>query len=96
MTVFVLAQITITDRAPYNRYQARFMDVLIKYGGRILAADEHPKVIEGKWDREKVILFSFKDEPSFTTWMNSPEYQEISKDRVAGSNGVVLLLKGVG
>ena len=96
MAVYVIAQITITDRARYERYQARFMPVLQKYEGRLLAADEHPLVAEGAWDREKVILFSFRDEPAFRRFAESPEYAEIAVDRKAGSTGVVLLVKGIG
>ena len=47
MPVYAIAQLTITDRATYQRYQDRFMDVMRRYKGVVLAADEHPKVIEG-------------------------------------------------
>lgn len=95
MPVYAIAQISITDRAAYDRYQARFMDVFRRFAGRLLAADEKPQVVEGKWEREKLILMSFPDEPAFRAWATSPEYQEIAKDRLAGSNGVVLLVKGL-
>ena len=42
MTVYALAQISITDRAAYDRYQARFMEVFLRFRGRLLAADEAP------------------------------------------------------
>ncbi|HRD26766.1 MAG TPA: DUF1330 domain-containing protein [Caulobacter sp.] len=96
MTVYCLAQISITDRAAYDRYQARFMEVFQRFGGRLLAADESPSVEEGRWDRDKVVLMSFPDEAAFRAWADSPAYQEIAKDRRAGSDGVVLLVRGVG
>jgi uncharacterized protein (DUF1330 family) len=37
---------------------------------------------------------SFPDEAAFHAWAASPEYLEISKDRKAGAQGVVLLAKG--
>jgi uncharacterized protein (DUF1330 family) len=95
MAVFVLAQLTITDRVRYERYQAAFMPVLLKYEGRLLAADEHPLVAEGTWDREKVVLFSFRDEAAFRRFAESPEYREIAVDRKAGSDGIVLLVSGI-
>ena len=91
MTVYAIAQLRFTDRAAYDRYQSRLMGVFAQYAGTILAADEAPAVIEGDWDREKVVLMSFPDESSFRAWANSPEYQEISVDRRAGSDAVVLL-----
>ena len=93
--VYAIAQLSITDRATYNRYQTRFMGVMKKFKGRLLATDEHPQVIEGKWDREKVVLLEFPDEPAFREWAESPEYLEIAKDRKAGSEAVVLLVKGI-
>jgi uncharacterized protein (DUF1330 family) len=95
MSVYVVGQITITDRTAYNRYQERFMAVLVRYTGRLLAADESPVVVEGTWDREKVVLLSFPDEAAFHEWANSPDYQEIAKDRYAGSRAIVLLVKGI-
>jgi len=94
MTVYAIAQLTITDRATYDRYQAKFMGVMVRFKGQVLAADESPQVVEGKWDREKVVLLSFPDEASFWEWAQSPEYQEIARDRHAGSTAVVLLAKG--
>jgi uncharacterized protein (DUF1330 family) len=96
MTVDAIAQLTISDRATYDRYQAKFMGVMKQFLGRVLAADENPLVVEGEWDRDKVVLLSFPDETAFREWAESPEYQEIAKDRKAGSETVVLLVKGIG
>ena len=46
MTVYVLVQLKMTDRAPYDRYQVRFFDVFKKFSGRLLAADENPAILE--------------------------------------------------
>jgi uncharacterized protein (DUF1330 family) len=66
-----------------------------RYKGRLLAADEHPLVLEGQWDRDKLVLMSFPDEAAFREWADSPDYQEIAKDRKAGSSALVLLVKGI-
>jgi uncharacterized protein (DUF1330 family) len=95
MTVYAMAQISIHDRERYNSYAARFMDVLLKYRGRLLAADERPEVIEGDWPYGKVVLMSFEDRGAFEKWAYSAEYQEISKDRVAATTGVVVLAQGL-
>jgi len=71
------------------------MGVMNRYKGRLLAADESPLIVEGAWDRDKVVLMSFPDEAAFWEWAESPDYQEIAKDRKAGSNAVVLLVKGI-
>jgi uncharacterized protein (DUF1330 family) len=95
MTVYVIVQLKMSDRAAYGRYQARFFDVFKKFQGRLLSADESPAVLEGDWQRDKVVLMSFPDEAACRAW-DSPEYQEISKDRKAGASAIVLPAKGFG
>ena len=96
MTVYVIVQLKMIDRAAYDRYQARFFDVFKKFQGRLLSADEEPAVLEGAWDRDKLVLMSFPDEAAFRAFADSPEYLEISRDRKAGADGIVLLAKGFG
>ncbi len=95
MTVYAIAQLRFTDRAAYDRYQTRFMDVFRRHLGTLLVADESPQVVEGQWDRDKVVLMSFPDEAAFRLWSESTDYQEISKDRRKGADSVVLLAKGL-
>jgi uncharacterized protein (DUF1330 family) len=95
MAVYALAQLRIHDRERYGRYMARFMPVLEQYRGKLLAADEAPRVLEGQWwDRNKVVLMEFADHAAFRAWAASPEYTEIAEDRKAGADAVVLLIKG--
>ena len=68
MTVYVIVQLKMTDRAAYDRYQARFFDVFRKFKGRLLSADENPAVLEGSWNRDKLVLMSFPDEAAFRSW----------------------------
>jgi uncharacterized protein (DUF1330 family) len=96
LTVYVIAQLKMIDRAAYDRYQARFFDVFRKFSGRLLSADERPIVLEGAWDRDKVVLMSFPDEAAYQALAQSPEYLEIARDRKAGAEAIVLLVKGFG
>lgn len=95
MTVYVVGQISITDRARYDRYKNAFMEVIRPFGGTLLAADEAPLLIEGRWEYDKFVLISFDDETALRHWMESPQYRNISADRQAGSSGAVLLIRGL-
>jgi uncharacterized protein (DUF1330 family) len=95
MTVYVVAQLDVTDRAAYDRYRARLRGVLDKFDGRVLASDEHPRIVEGHWKRDKIVLLSFADDMAFQRFWQSPEYLEIVKDRHAGTRGDLLLVKGI-
>jgi uncharacterized protein (DUF1330 family) len=95
MTTYVLAQLTIDDRARYDRYAARFLDVLARFEGRLLAADESPEVLEGEWGHRKVVLIEFKDRAEAERWASSPEYRAIAVDREASTVATVLAVHGL-
>lgn len=95
MAVYVIAQLRFTDRAAYDRYQARFMGVFRNFNGCVLAADEAPQRLEGNWDRDKVVILSFPDEAEARRFVNDPGYEEISKDRRAGADTLSILVKGL-
>ena len=95
MTTYVLAQLTIHDRARYDRYAARFMGVLSKFEGRLLAADESPALLEGDWAHQKIVLIEFRDLDEAHRWASSPEYREIAVDREGATTATVLTVTGV-
>ena len=77
MAVYAIAMFSITNRAVYGRYQAQFMGVMNRYKGTVLAADEHPVVVEGDWDRDKVVMLSFANEADWRTYQAHPAHQEV-------------------
>jgi len=95
MTVYAIVQLKICDRPTYDRYLSRFMAIFEKFNGKVLAADDAPKVLEGMWDANRVVLMSFPDKKSFFAWAGSPAYREIAKDRIAAAETTVLLAEGL-
>ncbi|EUA14101.1 hypothetical protein I553_7223 [Mycobacterium xenopi 4042] len=92
--MYAIAQLRFTDRTAYDRYQAKFMEVFSRYAGTLLAADEAPQVVEGQWDREKVVLMSFPDEAAFWSWPNRLN-TNVFRRTVGGADTVVLLAQGL-
>lgn len=95
MTVFLVVQVKIKDREAYDRYASGFMEVFSKYDGTMLAADFEPKLLDGKWDFDRLVIMSFPDEASLKSWITSGEYQSISADRTAGAVTIALMAKGI-
>jgi len=94
MTVYSIAQLKFTDIEAYRRYQKAFAAVFAKFNAKVLVADEDPVVIEGEWRGDKVVILAFADEAEARRFAASAEYQEIAKDRKAGADAVVLMVKG--
>lgn len=95
MSAYVLAELQFTDVDRYRKYQAAFGPLFAQSGAKLLSADEAPTLLEGDWVGDKVVLMEFPDEKSALSFVESRDYEEISKDRKAGARTTALLLKGV-
>jgi uncharacterized protein (DUF1330 family) len=94
MTVYSIAQLKFTDIDAYRRYQKAFPAVFAKFNAKVIVADESPVVLEGDWPRDKIVILAFPDEAEAKRFGSSPEYQAIAKDRKAGADAVVIMVKG--
>jgi uncharacterized protein (DUF1330 family) len=95
VSCYVLAQLKFRDVAAYRRYRAKFFEVMRPFKGRLLVADEAPRMLEGEWQTDKIVLIWFPDEAAFREWESSEAYQRIAVDRMAGAETVSLLLRGL-
>lgn len=95
MAAYGVAHIRVTDPDRYQRYQDRFMAVLMKYGGRLLAADDAPHIAEGDCAPVKIVIVKFTGRQALESWLNSSDYQAIAADRRAASEGAIFLVQGV-
>lgn len=95
MTTYVISQITIHDREPYDRYADKFMDVFNQFDGKMLSADFNPTVLMGDWTANRSVLIEFPSKKSALAWMMSDAYQEISKDRDAGARLNSIMVEGL-
>src|ERR1700727_293534 len=93
MSVYAIAQLWIHDPARYGRYVERFMGGMKNYQGRVLVADQHPVVLEGAADGNKIVVISFPTEPAFRAWAESAEYLEIAQDSKAGAKPAIVLVQ---
>lgn len=87
-----MAQIKIHNREEYQKYLDGFDQIFSKYKGLLLAADENPQIIEGKWPYSRTILIRFPSEEEAKRWYQSPEYQELVKHRHHASEANIVLV----
>jgi uncharacterized protein (DUF1330 family) len=93
--VYAIAQLRIHDRERYAAYVRRFRGMLADCGGTLLAADEAPVAVEGSWGYDKLVLLQFGSASALQAWWRSDAYQAIAADRIASTEGSVLMVHGL-
>jgi uncharacterized protein (DUF1330 family) len=95
MSVYVIVQLTVHDRGRYSVYADALVATMTPHGGKVLVADDAPRVLEGEWSGNRVVMLEFPDRDAFRTWAGSPEYQAIVGDRHASSDAVITLVRSL-
>jgi uncharacterized protein (DUF1330 family) len=93
MSVYIIAQISIHDRAEYGRYEAGFMDVFAQFQGELLAVSESPTIVEGQWPCTRTVLMRFPSADEARRWYASPQYQAIAQHRFRASTGNAVVIE---
>ena len=59
MSVYVIVQLNVHDRERYDKYSAALLPILAQFGGSVVVADDAPRVIEGEWTGNRVVVLRF-------------------------------------
>jgi uncharacterized protein (DUF1330 family) len=95
MPVYIMAQISIHDRAAYDVYSNGFLEIFARYSGELLAVSEDAQVVEGEWPYTRTVLIRFPSADEARRWYESPEYQALAQHRLRGSRGNVVIVEGL-
>lgn len=94
MSVYVIAQVHVTDPEQYGKYLAKAGASVGKYNAELIAADGNTQRIEGDLDFERTVIMRFDSEEQFRDWYESPEYQAAKKERENAVVGRITLVRG--
>ncbi|WP_134680694.1 DUF1330 domain-containing protein [Paracoccus ravus] len=86
MTVFLIAEVKVTDDAWIPEYAARVHDIAAKHNGRYLSRSGSIETLEGeKTDETLIALIQFPTRDDAMGFVNCEEYAPFGKARQEGS-----------
>lgn len=94
MSFYFMANITINDENEYKKYVEGVNEVFAKFRGTYLAVDDHPQLLEGRWESERAVLIRFETREDFEAWYESEDYQGILKHRLRAAVCNTILFEG--
>ncbi|MEM9370655.1 MAG: DUF1330 domain-containing protein [Pseudomonadota bacterium] len=92
---YVIGQMTITDRAQYEKYRAEVMATVTAHGGEFLVRGGPQEIMEGAPPGPRSVILRFPSVEAAKGWYNSPEYQKIVPIRQGASTGALTIVEGV-
>ena len=95
MPVYIINNMSIHDLGEYKTSAKAFMPTIQPFGGTVLAAQNSPQPLEGKWPFDRTVLLEFPSRELAEQWASSTEYQAIAVHRRAGTTSNVVVLEGL-
>jgi uncharacterized protein (DUF1330 family) len=93
MPAYAVAFLRFKDAQAYYRYSAALAPMLARYGGELLAGDDHPVALAGP-PCDRVVLLRFADAAAARRLFDAPEYAAIAADRDRGAEVQLQLVQG--
>ena len=87
MSVYIIAEVEVTDDSWIPEYADKVHDIANQYGGKYLARSANIENLEGEsLPTTLIALIEFPDSDSVKAFVNSADYAPFGKARQAGSN----------
>ena len=86
MSVFLIAEVKVTDKSWIPDYAARVHDIVARHGGKYLARSGNIETIEGEpLDASLVAIVEFPTREALDAFAADPEYAPFGEARRRGS-----------
>ena len=86
MSVYVIADVKVTDEAWIPDYAANVHDIVHRHGGKYLARSGNVKTLEGNpLETTLIAILEFPSEEAVNAFASDPDYAPYGSARQAGS-----------
>lgn len=93
MSVFIIANIKVTDDSWLPDYAAKVHDIVHRHGGKYLARSTNITTLEGQpRDTTIIALIQFPDADAVKAFASDPDYAPFGQARQAGSDSQFQLI----
>jgi uncharacterized protein (DUF1330 family) len=93
VSVYVIADIEVTDPDGYAEYAPLANASVLRHGGRFVVRGGPSEVIEGEWG-DRIVVLEFESLDAARAWYDSDDYQACLPLRLQSSKGRMIGVEG--
>ena len=95
MSGYLIAQLNMTDKESFKLYAETVPESVKNFGGKYLVRAGEFRSMQGKWDFTRNVIIEFPTYEKALEWYNSDIYKPLKELRQKGSEGNIIIIKGV-
>jgi len=94
MSAYIIVDIAVHDPERYQDYVSVAPAFIEKHQGKYIVRGGDPKVAEGKWRPERLVVVQFPSVEHANAFLQDPEYQEVAAIRHATTTSNLVVVQG--
>ena len=94
MKNYLILDFSVTDVAAFMEYVENIPKFLTKHGGRYLIEGTTPKVVEGQWKPEKIVVLEFDTEGNANNFLMDVEVKKLFEIRHRTTDSNLIQVSG--
>jgi uncharacterized protein (DUF1330 family) len=95
MSAFVIADVTVTEPAGYERYKQLTPASIAAFGGHFVARGGEAAALEGDWTPARLVIVEFPSIELAREWYDSVEYRDAKALRQRTARTNMLIVDGI-
>ena len=95
MSGYLIAQLNMTNKESFKLYAETVPESVKIFGGKYLVRAGEFKSVQGKWDFTRNVIIEFPTYEKALEWYNSDLYKPLKELRQKGSEGNIIIIKGI-
>lgn len=94
MSAYLVLDFAIHDLRGFMEYADNVPAFLAKHGGRYIVKGVTPKVMEGGWSPERMVILEFPSGRHAEDFLADPEFQALKDVRLRTTDSKLVLVEG--
>ena len=95
MTGYAIFNINVNNPENYKEYVEKVNPIVKKFGGEFLVRAGEFQIFDGETKFPRIIILKFPTYEKALEWYNSDLYKPLKELRQKGSEGNIIIIKGV-
>lgn len=91
---YLILDFKVTDMGAFMEYVQKIPAYIAKHSGKYIVEGVKPRVIEGAWEPDTIVLLEFASKENAENFLADPEIQDLFKIRHRTTKSNLVLVEG--
>ena len=94
MKAYLVLDISVQDMPAFSEYIQKIPRLIARHSGKYIVQGVEPKILEGEWKPERVVIIEFPSRTNAESFYNDSEAKALFEIRYKSTHSNLMLIDG--